>query len=152
MFFWGEMFITLFSSLGIHEINDIYTIEDAMRRDTAAPSFLGSAFRDSFRQVALAGLCLPILWLILFDLGRSLADFVRTLFVFVDLRKAFAIIGPKRVFQNNNKSINNSIKIAKDRPTIDQKSTKTHQKSIGIDSGKRSVTEAQRGTNIKMNI
>ena len=43
-------------------------IEDAMRRDTAAPSFWGSAFRALFRWVVFAGLCLAIVWLILFDL------------------------------------------------------------------------------------
>jgi hypothetical protein len=57
-------------------------IEDALRRDTAAPSFWSLAFRDPFRQVAPAGLCLPFLCLILFDLVRSLADLVRILFVF----------------------------------------------------------------------
>ena len=36
------------------------------------------AFSDSFQQVALAGTCLPILWLFLCDLGRFLADFGRT--------------------------------------------------------------------------
>ena len=45
-------------------------IEDAMRRDTATPSFWGLAFRDPFQQVVRAGLCLPIFWLILFDLVR----------------------------------------------------------------------------------
>ena len=35
------------------------------------PHFWSSAFHDLFLQVALAGLCLPIFWLILFDLGRS---------------------------------------------------------------------------------
>jgi hypothetical protein len=47
------------------------------------PHFWDLAIRDPFRQMALAGLCLPILWLILFDLGRSLADFVGTLVVFL---------------------------------------------------------------------
>ena len=50
-----------------------------MRRLTAAPSFRGWRFCALFRQVALAGKFLPILWLILFDLGRSwkiLADLV----------------------------------------------------------------------------
>jgi hypothetical protein len=45
-----------------------------MRRDTAAPSFWSLAFRDPFRQVVLAGLCLPILWLILFDLWQILSE------------------------------------------------------------------------------
>ena len=43
-------------------------IEDAMRRDTAAPAFGGLARCDPFRHVAFAGLCLSILWFILFDL------------------------------------------------------------------------------------
>ena len=43
-------------------------IEDAMRRDTAAPSFWDSACRALFRGVVFAGLCLAIVWLILFDL------------------------------------------------------------------------------------
>ena len=77
-------------------------IADAMRCDTVAPSFWSSAFRDSFRQEALAGLCLPILWLIMFDLGRSLADLVRTLLVFVGLRKTFTNMCPKKVSQDNN--------------------------------------------------
>ena len=45
-----------------------FIIEDAMRRDTAAPSFWGSACRALFRWVVFAGLCLAIVWLILFDL------------------------------------------------------------------------------------
>ena len=48
-----------------------YIIEDAMRRDTATPAFWGLALCDPFRQVVRAGLCLPIFWLILFDLGKS---------------------------------------------------------------------------------
>ena len=47
-------------------------IEDAMRRVTAAPVFWSSAFCDTFRHVALAGLCLSILWLILSDFVRFL--------------------------------------------------------------------------------
>ena len=35
--------------------------EDAMRPDTAAPQFCGSAFRAPFRQAALAGLRSPLL-------------------------------------------------------------------------------------------
>ena len=34
-----------------------------MRRDTAAPSFWDSAFRDPFRHEAPAALCLAIVWL-----------------------------------------------------------------------------------------
>jgi hypothetical protein len=40
-------------------------IEDAMRRDTAAPHF-----RAFLCSVSASGVCLPILWLNLFDLGR----------------------------------------------------------------------------------
>ena len=53
-------------------------IKDATRRDTAAPSFLSPAIGDLFQQAALAGLCLPLLWLILFGIVRSsqiLSDF-----------------------------------------------------------------------------
>ena len=46
-------------------------IEDAMRRDTAAPAFWSSAFRDPFAHVGFACYCLAIVWLILFDLVRS---------------------------------------------------------------------------------
>ena len=35
-------------------------IEDAMRRDTAAPSFWGLAIRVPFLQVVPAGLCLLV--------------------------------------------------------------------------------------------
>ena len=44
-------------------------IEDAIRRDTAAPfDFWARRFRDSFRHVAFGCLCLAIVWLISFDL------------------------------------------------------------------------------------
>ena len=43
--------------------------EDAVRHDIAAHAFGVVALCAPFRQVALAGLCLPFLWLILFDLG-----------------------------------------------------------------------------------
>ena len=46
-------------------------IEDAMRRDTAAPENWSLAFRDPFWHVLFSGCCLPILWLILLDLGWS---------------------------------------------------------------------------------
>ena len=46
-------------------------IEDAMRLDTAASSFWGSAFCALFRRVSFASLCLAIFWLILFHLVRS---------------------------------------------------------------------------------
>ena len=127
-----------------------------MRRDTAAPSFWGSAIRDPFRQVALAGLCLPILWLILFDLGRPwqiLADFVRTLFVFCRFKKTHLQTSVQRRCP---KTTTNPLTIRSKLRKIDPKSITNrptiHQKSIGIDSGKRSVTEAQRGTTVKMKI
>ncbi len=44
-------------------------IEDAMRRDTAAPENWSLAFRDPFWHVLFSGCCLSILWLILLDLG-----------------------------------------------------------------------------------
>ena len=43
-------------------------------------------------------------------------------------------------------------KLRKIDPTSITNRPKIHQKSIGIDSGKRSVTEAQRGTTVKINI
>ena len=97
------------------------------------------AFRDPFRQVALAGLCLPIRWLILFDLGRFCPNFA-------DLGKTFANIGPKRVSQNN-KSINYSIQIAKHRPKINQKSTnnppKVNRDRFGKKVGSRTPTNCE---------
>ena len=52
----------------------------------------------------------------------------------------FADIGPKRVFQINNKSINNSVKIAKYEPNIDPKSTgnscKVNQMSSKVNSNR----------------
>ena len=44
-------------------------IEDAMRRDTAAPENWSLAFRDPFWHVLFSGCCLSILRLILLDLG-----------------------------------------------------------------------------------
>ena len=32
----------------VHPFEELFIIEDAMRRDTAAPHFLGLVFRDSF--------------------------------------------------------------------------------------------------------
>jgi hypothetical protein len=46
------------------------------------PHFGAWHFRVLFRKVVLAGKCLPILWLILFDLGESLADLIRTSLAF----------------------------------------------------------------------
>ena len=40
-----------------------------LRRDTAAPKNWSLAFRDPFWHVLFSGCCLPILWLILLDLG-----------------------------------------------------------------------------------
>ena len=51
----------------------------------------------------------PILWLILLDFSRYWRILSEPWFLFVYSRKAFAIIVPKKMFQNNNKSINNSI-------------------------------------------
>ena len=45
----------------------IEVIEAAMRRDTDAPTFWRLAFCDTFPHTALAGLCLSIIWPILFD-------------------------------------------------------------------------------------
>ena len=44
-------------------------IEDAVRRDTAAPHFGGSAFCESFWQLTCGDSCLAIVWLSLFDLA-----------------------------------------------------------------------------------
>ena len=64
-----------------------------MLEGVSVPSLYGSwqvfgaswrflAFDNSFRHVALAGTCLPILRLFLFDFGRCLADIGRTIFAF----------------------------------------------------------------------
>jgi hypothetical protein len=88
------------------------------------PHFGARRFRAQFRQVALAGKCLPILWLILFDLGKSWQILLEPCQFVVDLRKEFGSIGLKKVFQNNNESINKSIQITKNLSHICQKSTK----------------------------
>ena len=95
------------------------------------PHFGAWRFRAPFRQVALAGKCLPILWLILFDLGGSLADLVRS------CHAAYACHLRTNICKHRYKSINNSIKIAKDRPNIYQKSTKSPSKFNQNRFGKR---------------
>ena len=124
-----------------------------MRRDTAAPSFWGSAFRDSFRQVALAGLCLPILWWILFDLGRSWQISSEPCLFICRFKKTHLQTSvQKRCPKTTTNPLTSLSKLRKIDPTSITNRPTIHQKSIGIDSGKRSVTEAQRGTTVKINI
>ena len=97
------------------------------------PHFWGLAFRDPFRQVALAGLCLPILWLILFDLGRSwqiLADFVRTLFFCRFKKKHLQTSVQKGCPKTTTNPSTIRSKLQKIGPNIDPKSIKSRPKSI----------------------
>ena len=101
-------------------------IEDAMRRDTAAPSNLG-----------LGGLWIVVpcwhsfgwSWQILADLGRFRQISSEPSLCAVSLRINICKILFKTGPQNNAKSINKSDQVAKHRPQANHKSSKNHQKS-----------------------
>ena len=117
------------------------------------PHFGARRFHDSFRQVALAGLCLPILWWILFDLVWSWQISSEPCLFICRFKKTHLQTSVQRRCP---KTTTNPVTILSKVRKIDPKSItnrpKIHQKSIGIDSGKRSGTEAQRGATVKINI
>ena len=113
------------------------------------PHFGARRFRDPFRQVALAGLCLPILWLILFDLdlGRSWQILSEPCLFICRLKKIHLQTSvQKRCSKTTTNPVNNS-KLAKDRPQSAQnRSTKIPLKVNRNRFGKKVNHKAQRGT------
>ena len=117
------------------------------------PHFGARRFRAPFRKVVLAGLCLPILWWILFDLGRSWQISSEPCLFICRFKKTHLQTSvQRRCPKTTTNPVTILSKWRKIDPTSITNRPKIHQKSIGIDSGKRSVTEAQRGTTVKMNI
>ena len=57
---------------------------------------LALLIRALFQEVVIAGKCLPILWLILFEFSRFLQILSEPCFLFVDARKTFANIVSKQ--------------------------------------------------------
>ena len=100
----------------------------------------------------LADPLVDLVWscLILADLGRFRQNLVC---LFVDLRKHICKhLSKEGVPKTTTNLLTMRSKLRKIDPTSITDRPKIHQKSIGIDSGKRSVTEAQRGTTVKINI
>ena len=64
-------------------------IQDAMRRDTAAPLFWSLAINDPFRPLAAASLSLPLRSFDLVGSCQILADLVRILFVACRFQKKY---------------------------------------------------------------
>ena len=91
--------------------------------------------------------------LILFDLGRSRQISSEPCLFICRFKKTHLQTSvQRRCPKTTTNPVTILSKLRKIDPTSITNRPKIHQKSIGIDSGKRSVTEAQRGTTVKMNI
>ena len=91
--------------------------------------------------------------LILFDLGRSWQISSEPCLFLCRFKKTHLQTSvQRRCPKTTTNPVTILSKLRKIDPTSITNRPKIHQKSIGIDSGKRSVAEAQRGTTVKIHI